>query len=76
MASRDRAALESAARKAVRPSDRRGDRVRLMTGNADWPRIELRYTFESRPEAKFSRDPLQYEKRMLGDWFSMRFAPR
>ena len=47
-----------------------------MTGNADWPRIELRYTFESRPEAKFSRDPLQYEKRMLGDWFSMRFAPR
>ncbi|HYL25223.1 MAG TPA: DUF3016 domain-containing protein [Burkholderiales bacterium] len=66
--------------------------VRVMTGNADWPRIEVRYTFESggavfqrretivdrnylgRPEAKFSRDPLQYEKRMLDEWFSMRFA--
>ncbi len=66
--------------------------VRAMTGNADWPRIEVRYTFESggvrlqqhetivdrnylgRPEAKFSRDPLQYEKRMLDEWFSMRFA--
>jgi hypothetical protein len=66
--------------------------VRVMTGNADWPRIEVRYTFESggvrlqrhetivdrnylgRPEAKFSRDPLQYEKRMLEEWFSTRFA--
>lgn len=66
--------------------------VRVMTGNADWPRIEVRYTFESggvrlqrhetivdrnylgRPEAKFSRDPLQFEKRMLDEWFSMRFA--
>lgn len=69
-------------------------RVRRMTGNADWPRLELRYTFESgaavsrrqetivdrnylgRPEAKFSHDPLQYEKRMLEEWFSQRFRGR
>jgi hypothetical protein len=71
------------------PSD-----VRVVTGDADWPRIELRYTLESatgisRPaeetivdmsylrrvfEQRYVSDPLQYEKRMLDNWFKARFV--
>lgn len=68
--------------------------VRVVTGDADWPRIELRYTFESatgisKPvhetivdmnyqrrvfEHRYVSDPLQYEKRMLDNWFKVRFV--
>ncbi len=71
------------------PSD-----VRVVTGDADWPRIELRYTLQSatgisRPaeetivdmsylrrvfEQRYVSDPLQYEKRMLDNWFKARFV--
>src|SRR5437870_12458961 len=68
--------------------------VRFVSGDADWPRIELRYTLESEAgasksvqetvvdmtylrrvfEPKYVSDPLQYEKRMLDNWFKARFV--
>jgi hypothetical protein len=71
------------------PSD-----VRVVTGDADWPRIELRYTLGAESgvpkpvqetivdmaylrrvfEPGYVSDPLQYEKRMLDNWFKARFV--
>jgi hypothetical protein len=68
--------------------------VRFVSGDADWPRIELRYTLRgdsgmSKPvqetivdmaylrrvfEPGYASDPLQYEKRMLDNWFKARFV--
>lgn len=68
--------------------------ARLVTGDADWPRIELRYVLESEAgvsksvqetvvdmtylrrvsEPRYVSDPLQYEKRMLDNWFKARFG--
>jgi hypothetical protein len=68
--------------------------VRFVSGDADWPRIELRYTLDAESgvpksvhetivdmaylrrvfEPRYVSDPLQYEKRMLDNWFKARFV--
>ena len=68
--------------------------VRFVNGDADWPRIELRYTLGAESgvpkpvqetivdmaylrrvfEPEYVSDPLQYEKRMLDNWFRARFV--
>lgn len=77
----------------VNYSNRSALEVRILRGNADWPRIKLHYVLEAdgrvlqdqqedvadmgylqRPSGRYSGQPLQYEKRMLDDWFRQRFA--
>ena len=68
--------------------------VRFASGDAGWPRIELRYTLGAESgvpkpvqetivnmaylrrvfEPRRASDPLQYEKRMLDNWFKARFV--
>jgi len=67
--------------------------LRVLSGGADWPRIELRYTLQAdgktlrsgeervsdmnylmRSTSLRNDEPLAHEKRMLDEWFAVRFG--
>ncbi len=77
----------------VKPFPRGGEEKRIVKGNADWPRIQVRYTLQRDGKAVFSRteliadldytgglsrtrspQALEYEKKMLENWFKTSFT--